>query len=165
MLRDPRLLLSSNTVLTIGTLISISAHEIHEALAPIYERLEDEHSLLRRSNDVSMLAHALLDVSVDLSVEITQAFDAEILKAEAKVLVHAQVSSICSSPILIHTLLAARARTPPPHYSSADPPLPAPTVLAPARMLRPARPGRAARAGAGIIQSTPGHAERERGRA
>jgi hypothetical protein len=73
-------------------LISLSAHKIHEALAPIYERLEDEHSLLRRSNDVSMLAHALLDVSVDLSVEITSAFEKEILKVEAKALVQAHVS-------------------------------------------------------------------------
>jgi hypothetical protein len=30
---------------------------------PIYDRLEDEQSLLRRSGDVSMLAEALLDVS------------------------------------------------------------------------------------------------------
>jgi hypothetical protein len=29
----------------------------------IYERLEDEHSILRRSGDASMLAHAILDIS------------------------------------------------------------------------------------------------------
>jgi Mg2+ and Co2+ transporter CorA len=79
-----------------GTLISLCAHEIHEALEPIYERLEDEHSLLRRSGDVSMLAHALLDVTVDLAVEITQAFEEEILNAESKVLVQAQVSCVRS---------------------------------------------------------------------
>lgn len=77
-----------------GTLISIAAHEMKEAVEPIYERLEDEHSLLRRSGDVSMLAHALLDVAVDLDIEISQAFEAEILKAESRVLVQAQLEFV-----------------------------------------------------------------------
>lgn len=98
-----------------GTLISLSAHQNHEVLEPIYARLEDEHSLLRRSGDVSMLCHALVDVcewsvrypeyrpkpnvtqmlthlGVDLAVEIIQAFEGEILKCESEVLVAAQVS-------------------------------------------------------------------------
>lgn len=77
-----------------GTVISISKTPIQEVLEPIYERLEDEHSLLRRSGDPSMLIHALLDVAVDLSVEITQAFEAEILKAESHVLVQADLDLV-----------------------------------------------------------------------
>ena len=45
-----------------GTLITIMSHPVADALNPIYERLEDSQSLLRTSQDVSMLAQALLDV-------------------------------------------------------------------------------------------------------
>jgi hypothetical protein len=45
-----------------GTLITFMRRPIPEVLNPIYERLEDEQSLLRRSGDVGMLAQALLDV-------------------------------------------------------------------------------------------------------
>lgn len=74
-----------------GLIITMCENDMSEALEPIYERVEDEHSLLRRSGDVSMLAQALLDVSVDLSIELAQAFEAEILKAESQVLVSPQV--------------------------------------------------------------------------
>jgi hypothetical protein len=43
---------------------------IREMLRPIYARLEDEQSLLRRSGDPSMLVQALLDISADLAVEV-----------------------------------------------------------------------------------------------
>jgi len=45
-----------------GTLITLTRKTIKEVLHPVYARLEDEQSLLRRSGDVSMLAQALLDV-------------------------------------------------------------------------------------------------------
>jgi hypothetical protein len=47
----------------VGTLISLTKQPMPEVMNPIYDRLEDEQSLLRRSGDVSMLAEALLDVS------------------------------------------------------------------------------------------------------
>lgn len=43
-------------------MITIAAKPVKEVLTPIYERLEDESSLLRRAGDISMLAQALLDV-------------------------------------------------------------------------------------------------------
>lgn len=49
--------------LPVGTLISLTKQPMPEVMNPIYDRLEDEQSLLRRSGDVSMLAEALLDVS------------------------------------------------------------------------------------------------------
>lgn len=45
-----------------GLIITMCENDMSEALEPIYERVEDDHSLLRRSGDVSMLAQALLDV-------------------------------------------------------------------------------------------------------
>lgn len=39
----------------------MDAKPTKEVLSPIYTRLEDEQSLLRRSGDVSMLAQAILD--------------------------------------------------------------------------------------------------------
>ncbi|KLT39689.1 hypothetical protein CC85DRAFT_288259 [Cutaneotrichosporon oleaginosum] len=77
-----------------GLIITMCESDMSEALEPIYERLEDEHSLLRRSGDVSMLAQALVDVTVDLSIEIAQAFEAEILKAESQVLVSPQLEFV-----------------------------------------------------------------------
>lgn len=44
------------------TMITVAAKPCKEVLQPIYDRLEDESSLLRRAGDVSMLAQALLDV-------------------------------------------------------------------------------------------------------
>jgi len=44
------------------TMITIAGKNCKEVLNPIYDRLEDESSLLRRAGDVSMLAQALLDV-------------------------------------------------------------------------------------------------------
>lgn len=49
-------------VLIIDTMITIAGKNCKEVLSPIYARLEDESSLLRRAGDVSMLAQALLDV-------------------------------------------------------------------------------------------------------
>jgi hypothetical protein len=43
-------------------MITIAGKNCKEVLGPIYDRLEDESSLLRRAGDVSMLAQALLDV-------------------------------------------------------------------------------------------------------
>lgn len=68
----------------IGTLITMTRKPIREVLHPVYARLEDEASLLRRSGDVSMLCQALLDVcessaqnlsradriAVDLAIEV-----------------------------------------------------------------------------------------------
>lgn len=45
-----------------GLIITMCEHDMSEVLEPIYERVEDDHSLLRRSGDVSMLAQALVDV-------------------------------------------------------------------------------------------------------
>jgi hypothetical protein len=43
-------------------MITIAGKNCKEVLSPIYARLEDDSSLLRRAGDVSMLAQALLDV-------------------------------------------------------------------------------------------------------
>jgi len=43
-------------------MITIAGKNCKEVLGPIYDRLEDDTSLLRRAGDVSMLAQALLDV-------------------------------------------------------------------------------------------------------
>jgi hypothetical protein len=48
--------------LTSDVIITIAAKPCKEVLEPIYDRLEDEASLLRRAADVSMLAQAFLDV-------------------------------------------------------------------------------------------------------
>ncbi|EIW73078.1 hypothetical protein TREMEDRAFT_67197 [Tremella mesenterica DSM 1558] len=91
-----------------NTLISMCRRPIHEALEPIYRRLEDDQSLLRRSGDVSMLAQALLDVSADLAIEISQTFESEILKLEASVLVDPQMETVRHLHILSSQLIRLR---------------------------------------------------------
>ncbi|KAK4684434.1 hypothetical protein P7C73_g5743, partial [Tremellales sp. Uapishka_1] len=77
-------------------------------LKPIYSRLEDEQSLLRRSGDVSMLAQAILDVVADLAIEITQDFESEILKLESSVLVDPAVEIVRHLHILSSQLIRLR---------------------------------------------------------
>lgn len=48
-------------ILTTGTIITLARKPIDEVLQPIYDRLEDEQSLMRRSGDPSMLTEAILD--------------------------------------------------------------------------------------------------------
>nr|XP_031861972.1 uncharacterized protein CI109_002385 [Kwoniella shandongensis]KAA5529044.1 hypothetical protein CI109_002385 [Kwoniella shandongensis] len=88
-----------------GTLISMDAKPTREVLAPIYDRLSDEQSLLRRSGDVSMLAEAILDTVVDLAIEISQTFEAEILKLEASVLVDPQMETVRHLHVLSSQLI------------------------------------------------------------
>ncbi|KAJ9107443.1 hypothetical protein QFC21_000896 [Naganishia friedmannii] len=77
-----------------GTLITMSASPYSGILDPIYLRLENKNGLLRRTCDASMLMEALLDVVVDIAIEITQAFESEILKMEAGCLVNPQMESV-----------------------------------------------------------------------
>lgn len=53
-----------------GTLITMTRRKIPEVTGPIFSRLDDEHSLLRQSGDVSMLAEALLDVGGCIAARI-----------------------------------------------------------------------------------------------
>ncbi|WVQ82784.1 hypothetical protein IAT38_004916 [Cryptococcus sp. DSM 104549] len=91
-----------------GTLISMDAKPTREVLGPIYTRLQDEQSLLRRTGDVSMLAEAILDTVVDLAVEITQTFESEILNLEASVLVDPQMETVRHLHVLSSQLIRLR---------------------------------------------------------
>ncbi|WVQ74121.1 hypothetical protein IAR50_003712 [Cryptococcus sp. DSM 104548] len=91
-----------------GTLISLDAKPTKEVLAPIYARLRDEQSLLRRSGDVSMLAQAILDTVADLSIQVSQTFESEILKMEASVLVDPQMETVRHLHVLSSQLIRLR---------------------------------------------------------
>ncbi|CAD6581015.1 MAG: hypothetical protein TREMPRED_002905 [Tremellales sp. Tagirdzhanova-0007] len=91
-----------------GTVITLTRKRMSEVLSPIYERLEDDQSLLRRSGDSSMLAEGILDVSVDLAVEISQTFEAEILNLEASVLVDPQMATVRHLHVLSSQLIRLR---------------------------------------------------------
>ncbi|ORX35165.1 hypothetical protein BD324DRAFT_634098 [Kockovaella imperatae] len=91
-----------------GTMITFMDNPIGDALDPIYERLEDPESLLRSSQDVSMLAQALLDVSVDLALEVSSTFEAEILNLEASVLVDPSMQIVRHLHVLSSQLIRLR---------------------------------------------------------
>ncbi|OXG09746.1 hypothetical protein C367_07056 [Cryptococcus neoformans Ze90-1] len=91
-----------------GTLISMDAKPTKEVLSPIYTRLKDEQSLLRRSGDVSMLVQAILDTVVDLAIEVSQRFENEILKLEASVLVDPEMETVRHLHVLSSQLIRLR---------------------------------------------------------
>ena len=56
------------------TVITIFERSGQEVYAPIFTRLQSEHTILRSSNDPSMLIQAVIDAVVDLSLPIGKAF-------------------------------------------------------------------------------------------
>ncbi|TYJ51817.1 hypothetical protein B9479_007593 [Cryptococcus floricola] len=96
------------SIFMLRTLISLDAKPAREVLAPIYARLRDEQSLLRRSADVSMLAQAILDTVADLSIQVSQTFESEILKMEASVLVDPQMETVRHLHVLSSQLIRLR---------------------------------------------------------
>lgn len=62
----------TGTLIQAGTIITLTRRRFREVVNPIYERLEDDQSLLRRSADASMLAQAFLDIAADLAVEVSR---------------------------------------------------------------------------------------------
>ncbi|KAG7571526.1 hypothetical protein FFLO_00542 [Filobasidium floriforme] len=77
-----------------GTLITMSATPYAGILDPIYLRLENPDGILRKTSDSSMLLEALLDIVVDIAIEISQAFEAEILKIEAGCLIRPEMGAV-----------------------------------------------------------------------
>nr|ODN85739.1 hypothetical protein L203_04613 [Cryptococcus depauperatus CBS 7841] len=91
-----------------GTLLSMDVEPLGDVLAPIYARLQDRHSLLRRSGDVGLLAQAMLDTAADLAVEVSQQFESAILKLEASVLVDPDMETVRHLHILSSQLIRLR---------------------------------------------------------
>ncbi|ODN86323.1 hypothetical protein L198_07342 [Cryptococcus wingfieldii CBS 7118] len=96
------------SIFMLRTLISLDGKPAREVLEPIYARLRDEQSLLRRSADVSMLAQAILDTVADLSIQVSQTFESEILKMEASVLVDPQMETVRHLHVLSSQLIRLR---------------------------------------------------------
>jgi hypothetical protein len=95
----------------------MSATPYNGILDPIYLRLENPDGILRQTSDSSMLLEALLDIGksskfrrlagsvnvdfpsvkcsvVDIAIEISQAFEAEILKIEAGCLIRPEMGAV-----------------------------------------------------------------------
>lgn len=53
-----------------NTIITIFEHSGNDVLAPVMDRLQSSQTVLRSSNDPSMLLHAVIDTIVDLSLPI-----------------------------------------------------------------------------------------------
>ena len=58
---------------TDNTVITVFEHSGADILAPILKRLQSPETILRSSNDPSMLVHAVVDTIVDLSIPIAKA--------------------------------------------------------------------------------------------
>ncbi|KAG8881955.1 hypothetical protein FRB98_004051 [Tulasnella sp. 332] len=85
-----------------GTLITF-----HDAKDSIYDqaiktRLQEENTMLRVTSDVSVLVQSILDLIVDHAIEVTEAFQAEILDLEQKTLLRPDMDSVK----LLHVLSA-----------------------------------------------------------
>merc|ERR1712093_215369 len=77
-----------------GTLISIFSRDGSEVTPSIVARLRSRDTLLRTSEDASMLMQALIDVVVDKQLEITEAFRRKLDMLEGTALVAPQVATV-----------------------------------------------------------------------
>ena len=68
------------------TVITIFEGSGHDVFAPILTRLQSEHTILRSSNDPSMLLQSVIDAVVDLSIPIGKAFSDAFSELEFAVL-------------------------------------------------------------------------------
>ncbi|KAH9809210.1 Magnesium transport protein CorA [Teratosphaeria destructans] len=71
-----------------GTVITIFETSGHDVFTPIHARLQTPHTILRSSNDPSMLVQAVLDALVDLSIPVSHAFADAFNELELAVLTH-----------------------------------------------------------------------------
>ncbi|KAF2763853.1 hypothetical protein EJ03DRAFT_245033, partial [Teratosphaeria nubilosa] len=74
-----------------GTVITIFETSGHDILQPIHARLKTPHTILRSSNDPSMLVQAILDAIVDLSIPVSKAFADAFNELELSVLTHPSI--------------------------------------------------------------------------
>lgn len=66
--------------------ISIFEHSAPDILTPITTRLRNEETILRRSNDASMLVQSIIDAIIDLAMPVAAAYDDAIGALEFDVL-------------------------------------------------------------------------------
>lgn len=75
-----------------NTVITIFERAGHEVLEPILTLLESPQTIVRSSNDPSMLLHAVIDTIVDLSLPIAKAFRHAFRELEQGVLMNATIA-------------------------------------------------------------------------
>lgn len=83
-----------------GCIISIFSYDGTSLLSPIYEWLGTPGTVLRTSEDASMLLHALLDVTVDETMTIAEAFRAELDVLEGRALIKPDTAGVRNRELL-----------------------------------------------------------------
>ncbi|KAH6911137.1 hypothetical protein BKA70DRAFT_1099837 [Coprinopsis sp. MPI-PUGE-AT-0042] len=91
-----------------GTVISIHPSPNLDYSAPITERLHQEESVLRTSNDASLLVQSLIDLSVDRVLEVMDEYQAKIHDLEHKILMNPSMETVRSLHILSGDLIMHR---------------------------------------------------------
>ncbi|KAF9446278.1 hypothetical protein P691DRAFT_733595 [Macrolepiota fuliginosa MF-IS2] len=88
-----------------GTVISIMPTTDLDFTAPITERLHHSQSVLRTSEDASLLIEALLDLAVDRILEVINEYQIKIHKLEHDIMLHPRMNSVRSLHILSGDLI------------------------------------------------------------
>ncbi|KIM47650.1 hypothetical protein M413DRAFT_61489 [Hebeloma cylindrosporum] len=88
-----------------GTVISIHPNLNLEYTCPIEERLHRPDSVLRTSEDASLLVQSLLDLVVDRVLEVVDEYQVKINKLEHDILLHPVTDSVRSLHILSGDLI------------------------------------------------------------
>jgi Mg2+ and Co2+ transporter CorA len=91
-----------------GTIISIFSRDGAEIIPSIIARLRSKDTLLRQAEDPSMLLQALLDVTVDKSLEITDAFRRKLDDLEGAALLNPSVATVRHLHVLSQQLVQIR---------------------------------------------------------
>lgn len=88
-----------------GTVISIHPTPNLDYSAPITDRLHQVDSVLRTSNDASLLVQSLIDLSVDRVLEVMDEYQAKIHDLEHKILMNPSMETVRSLHILSGDLI------------------------------------------------------------
>jgi Mg2+ and Co2+ transporter CorA len=92
-----------------GTVVSMTRdHDSTHLLKPIFERLASKGTILRESEDPSMLLQALLDLIVDHLLDIGDAFEKQLTILEGKVMVNPDTDAVRDLHILSAELSTLR---------------------------------------------------------
>ncbi|GAA96992.1 uncharacterized protein L969DRAFT_54222 [Mixia osmundae IAM 14324] len=104
-----------------GTLLTIFQNDIDPQtgidplIEPIFERLRDKSSLLRTSEDPSLLLQSVLDAVVDRLVDLCEAFRHHINTVEDRTLIRAETDSVKHLFVLSNQILTLKRTLTPIH--------------------------------------------------
>lgn len=104
-----------------NTVVSFFEHSGDIIEEPILKRLNSPETILRRSNDASLLVHSIIDAITDLAIPIVTTYEKSIAELEMDVLTepaigHSKALYVVYLPLTISVLLTTKGTSSPPSF-------------------------------------------------